>query len=164
MPYDYQFDHRRSAFGRARGNVHSKRHHYCLSMTAHAGHGARSSESVALEEVIVTGFRASLAEVDQKRIHADDESVTAGDIGKFPDQNVAEFCSVCLAYNPAVGDQGVGADRWPAQVSLLTVKVLTGKSDVSNEALGGAGSNSQTSPLESIPVNRSVALTLSKSQ
>jgi TonB-dependent receptor len=68
----------------------------CLSMGAHAQQSAASTsaagDSEPLEEVIVTGFRASLAESLQNKRESNQiiESVSAEDIGKFPDQNVAE--------------------------------------------------------------------------
>jgi iron complex outermembrane recepter protein len=54
--------------------------------------GAKAEEAPPLEEVVVTGFRASLADaLDNKReSNQIIESVSAEDIGKFPDQNVAE--------------------------------------------------------------------------
>src|SRR5262245_39552270 len=54
--------------------------------------GAKAEETQPLEEVVVTGFRASLADaLDNKReSNQIIESVSAEDIGKFPDQNVAE--------------------------------------------------------------------------
>lgn len=45
-----------------------------------------------LEEIIVTGFRASLANALQTKRNSNEiiESITAEDMGKFPDQNIAE--------------------------------------------------------------------------
>ncbi len=64
-------------------------------MGAHAAQPSSSTASTTtepLEEVIVTGFRASLADALQNKRDSNQiiESVTAEDIGKFPDQNVAE--------------------------------------------------------------------------
>ena len=67
----------------------------CLAVAAHAQQ-SETSTTVAgdesLEEVVVTGFRASLAESLQNKRESNQiiESVSAEDIGKFPDQNVAE--------------------------------------------------------------------------
>jgi iron complex outermembrane receptor protein len=65
-----------------------------LSMGAHAAQPsspAASTTTEPLEEVVVTGFRASLADALEKKRESNQiiESVTAEDIGKFPDQNVA---------------------------------------------------------------------------
>src|SRR4026208_1694220 len=67
----------------------------CLAVSAHAAQpstSAASTTSEPLEEVVVTGFRASLADALQNKRESDQiiGSVSAGDIGKFPDQNVAE--------------------------------------------------------------------------
>lgn len=63
----------------------------CLAATAQAQQSSTTS-SDSLEEVIVTGFRASLAESLQNKRESNQiiESISAEDIGKFPDQNVAE--------------------------------------------------------------------------
>jgi iron complex outermembrane recepter protein len=57
-----------------------------------AAHAQTTSSGNNIEEVIVTGFRASLADaLDNKReSNQIIESVSAEDIGKFPDQNIAE--------------------------------------------------------------------------
>lgn len=57
-----------------------------------AAHAQTPSTGNNIEEVIVTGFRASLADaLDNKReSNQIIESVSAEDIGKFPDQNIAE--------------------------------------------------------------------------
>jgi iron complex outermembrane receptor protein len=67
----------------------------CLALGAHAAQPASSAASTTsepLEEVVVTGFRASLADALQNKRDSNQiiESVSAEDIGKFPDQNVAE--------------------------------------------------------------------------
>ena len=45
-----------------------------------------------VETVVVTGFRASLADALNLKKHSNQiiESITAEDMGKFPDQNIAE--------------------------------------------------------------------------
>src|SRR5262249_20588075 len=67
----------------------------CLALSAHAAQPASNTASTTtepLEEVVVTGFRASLANALQTKRESNQiiESVSAEDIGKFPDQNVAE--------------------------------------------------------------------------
>src|SRR5262245_57919051 len=69
----------------------------CLTMGAYAAQAAQPSAAAStttepLEEVVVTGFRASLADALQNKRESNQiiESVSAEDIGKFPDQNVAE--------------------------------------------------------------------------
>src|SRR3954466_16386351 len=61
----------------------------CLAMAAHAQAPTKSDQ---LDEVVVTGFRASLENALERKRESTQiiESVTAEDIGKFPDQNVAE--------------------------------------------------------------------------
>jgi iron complex outermembrane receptor protein len=61
-----------------------------LAGSAALAQSTASSEN--LEEVIVTGFRASLADALANKRESNQiiESVSAEDIGKFPDQNIAE--------------------------------------------------------------------------
>lgn len=53
---------------------------------------ATGDTAVEAEEIVVTGFRASLADALNAKRESNliIESITAEDIGKFPDQNVAE--------------------------------------------------------------------------
>jgi iron complex outermembrane receptor protein len=57
-----------------------------------AVHAQSTASGENLEEVIVTGFRASLADALENKRESNQiiESVSAEDIGKFPDQNIAE--------------------------------------------------------------------------
>src|SRR6185503_15401025 len=65
---------------------------YQQSAMAQAPTAAPSSESEELDEVIVTGIRASLEQSLQVKRNADArlEVVTAEDIGKLPAHNVAD--------------------------------------------------------------------------
>jgi iron complex outermembrane receptor protein len=56
------------------------------------GRAGQNEEPSQVDEVIVTGFRASLANALnlKKNSNLIIESVTAEDMGKFPDQNIAE--------------------------------------------------------------------------
>ncbi|HEY8572308.1 TonB-dependent receptor [Phenylobacterium sp.] len=63
-----------------------------VSAAALAWHGAAQAQTQEVDEVVVTGIRASLQQsIDAKRT-ADSlvEVITAEDVGKFPDKNVAE--------------------------------------------------------------------------
>jgi len=53
---------------------------------------SQSADNDTFEEIVVTGFRASLADAlsNKRRSNLILESITAEDMGKFPDQNVAE--------------------------------------------------------------------------
>ena len=66
----------------------------CLAMATQAAEAPSQStpSDDKIEEVIVTGFRASLADALINKRDSDQiiESVSAEDLGKFPDQNVAE--------------------------------------------------------------------------
>jgi TonB-dependent receptor len=112
-----------------------------------------------LQEVVVTGFRAALqSALDSKRkSDLPIESVVAEDLGKMPDQNVAES----LQRLPGVQidrSQGQGTavliDGLRQNLTTLNGEIfLTGKEFyVSGEGSGGgAGSNAQYASLEGIP-------------
>ena len=112
-----------------------------------------------VQEVIVTGYRASLQSALQAKRNSDlpMESIVAEDIGKMPDQNVAES----LQRLPGVQidrAQGQGTavliDGLRQNLTTLNGDVfLTGKEFyVSGEGSGGgAGGNSQYGSLEGIP-------------
>ncbi len=112
-----------------------------------------------VNEVVVTGFRASLLNaLTQKRDSIlPIESITPEDIGKFPDQDVAES----LQRLPGVQidrSQGVGTsvliDGLRQNLTTLNGDIfLTGKEFyVSGEGSGnGAGANAQYNSLEGVP-------------
>src|SRR5215469_9701872 len=126
-----------------------------VAQQAPAPTGAPQSQD--LQEVVVTGFRASVqSALDNKRDAIQPiESVTAEDIGKMPDQNVAES----LQRLPGVtinrfGGRGTQVLIDGLQNNLLTLNgevLLTGREIYSGgEASGGAG-NIQYSSLQGIP-------------
>lgn len=63
-----------------------------LAVTPALAQTADPQEPTEIDEVIVTGFRASLADALNAKRESNliIESITAEDIGKFPDQNIAE--------------------------------------------------------------------------
>ena len=122
--------------------------------------GAAYAQDTGAQEVVtVTGFRASLANALQAKQKSNllMESVTAEDVGKMPDQNVAES----LQRLPGVQiarDQGKGTrvliNGLRQNLTTLNGDVfLTGKEFyVAGEASGGgAGANAQYASLEGIP-------------
>lgn len=126
---------------------------------ASAGNSGSQGSGTELTEVVVTGFRASLESALESKRKSDlpIESVAPEDIGKMPDQNVAES----LQRLPGIqidraGGQGTAVLIDGLRQNLTTLNgdiFLTGKEFyVSGEASGGgAGSNSQYSSLEGIP-------------
>ncbi len=118
-----------------------------------------SSSSSDVQEVVVSGFRASQQKALDAKRESDlpIESIAPEDIGKMPDQNVAE----ALQRLPGVQidrSQGVGTavliDGLRQNLTTLNGDVfLTGKEFyVSGEGSGGgAGGNAQYGSLEGIP-------------
>jgi iron complex outermembrane recepter protein len=139
-----------------------------FSLTGHAAFAADQAQSSSqtknsedLQEIVVTGYRQSLqTAIDAKRAsNLPIESVAAEDIGKMPDNNVAES----LQRLPGVQIDRSGANGQGNSVlidglrqNLVTLNgdvFLTGKEFyVSGEASnGGAGANKQYGSLETIP-------------
>ena len=139
-----------------------------FSLAGHAAFAADEPQATSqtknsddLQEVVVTGYRQSLqTAIDAKRASTlPIESVAAEDIGKMPDNNVAES----LQRLPGVQIDRSGANGQGNSVlidglrqNLVTLNgdvFLTGKEFyVSGEAAnGGAGANKQYGSLETIP-------------
>jgi len=117
------------------------------------------SDSEPLQEVVVTGYRASLESALETKRNSDlaIESIAPEDIGKMPDQNVAE----ALQRLPGVQIDRANGQGTAVLIDGLRYNVTTLNGDVflsgkefyvSGEASGGgAGSNAQYSSLEGIP-------------
>src|ERR1700723_8557 len=119
-----------------------------------------ATKSDELQEIVVTGYRASLqSALDAKRnSNLPMESVQPEDIGKMPDQNVAESPQRLPGVQIDRGQAGQGTsvliDGLRQNLTTLNGDLfLTGREFyVSGEASGGgAGSNSQYNSLEGIP-------------
>ncbi len=119
----------------------------------------KAADASSLEEVVVTGFRASLqSALDRKRTSNQPiESIAPEDIGKMPDQNVSES----LQRLPGVSINRAGGKGTQVLIdglanNLITLNgevFLTGREFyVSGEASGGGnGGNVQYSSLEGVP-------------
>ncbi len=110
-----------------------------------------------LEEIVVTGFRASLqSALDSKRDSLQPiESVAAEDIGKMPDQNVSESLQrlpgVSINRSGGKGTQVLIDGLGNNLITLNGEVLLTGREIYSSgEASGGAG-GIQYASLEGIP-------------
>src|SRR5689334_15139807 len=119
--------------------------------------GATGAQASELQEVVVTGYRASVqSALDQKRDAIKPiESVTAEDIGKMPDQNVAESLQrlpgVSINRSNGKGTQVLIDGLQNNLITLNGEVLLTGREIYSSgEGSGGAG-NIQYASLEGIP-------------
>ena len=119
-----------------------------------------SAKKDELTEIVVTGYRASLQSALDAKRYSDlpIESVQPEDIGKMPDENVAESLQRLPGVQIDRGQAGQGTavliDGLRQNLTTLNGDLfLTGKEFyVSGEASGGgAGSNAQYNSLEGIP-------------
>ncbi|MDB6084750.1 MAG: TonB-dependent receptor, partial [Gammaproteobacteria bacterium] len=131
-----------------------------IAMSADAAPPSQNANSTDLTEIVVTGFRQSLqTALDAKRINVlPIESVAPEDIGKMPDQNVAESLQRLPGVQIDRGQAGQGTsvliDGLRQNLTTLNGDLfLTGREFyVSGEGSnGGAGGNSQYASLEGIP-------------
>lgn len=76
-----------------------------------AAPGASQESQESLEEVVVTGIRASLEKAADIKRNADVivDSITSEDLGKFPDANVAESLQRISGVSISRNDQGEGS-------------------------------------------------------
>jgi iron complex outermembrane recepter protein len=120
---------------------------------------ARAGNEEQLQEVVVTGFRQSLESAlnDKRNSDLPIESVAPEDLGKMPDQNVAEALQRLPGLQiDRAGGQGTQVLIDGLRQNLTTLNgdiFLTGRElYVSGEASGGgAGGNAQYNSLEGIP-------------
>ncbi|MBM0103712.1 TonB-dependent receptor [Steroidobacter sp. S1-65] len=124
-----------------------------LSGFSWANVNAQTEETGVVEEVVVTGFRASLATALETKREANQivESVAAEDIGKFPDQNVAEALQRL---------SGVQIDRSNGQGTKVRIRGLDQNVTLLNNDIfltglelytQGEGNFRETDSLEGIP-------------
>src|SRR5688572_25959983 len=133
-------------------------HAWALSAVSLSGLGlttvnVHAEEAQPVEEVVVTGFRASLATALENKRESTQiiESVAAEDIGKFPDQNVAEALQRL---------SGVQIDRSNGQGTKVRIRGLEQNVTLLNNDIfltglelytQGEGNFRETDSLEGIP-------------
>lgn len=143
--------------GSARAETPASRNPPAPADQPQGGGSGGTAASDQLQEVVITGYRASVqSALDQKRLATQPiEVVVEEDIGKMPDQNVAES----LERLPGVSINRFGGKGTQVLIdglgnNLVTLNgevLLTGREIYSSgEASGGAG-NIQYASLEGIP-------------
>lgn len=125
----------------------------------HAQAPGATSNSPKVEEVIVTGFRASLnTALNQKRESAAAvDSIVAEDIGKFPDSNLAESMQRIPGVALSRGDggegknisvRGLGAGFTRVRINGMEGTSQTGSSDIYGAGNGGRSFDFNVFPSE----------------
>ncbi len=120
---------------------------------AHAQTTSTPATGETVEEVVVTGFRASLADALENKRESNQiiESVSAEDIGKFPDQNVAES----LQRLPGVSIDRSNGQGTKARIRGLDQNVTLLNGDIFLSGLElytqGEGNFRETDSLEGVP-------------
>ncbi|MHA6723627.1 TonB-dependent receptor [Sphingomonas sp. RS2018] len=102
------------------------------------------------EDIVVTGFRASLnSALNQKRLEtAAVDSIVAEDLGKFPDSNLAESMQRIPGIALARGDGGEGRNisvrGLGAAFTRVRINGLEGTSQTGGSDIFGAGNNGRS--------------------
>ncbi|WP_294300163.1 TonB-dependent receptor [uncultured Sphingomonas sp.] len=142
----------------------------CLA-TPSAAQIAPASDPTPAEdtaEIVVTGFRASLASaLNQKRTEtAAIDSIVAEDIGKFPDSNLAESMQRIPGVALARGDGGEGRNisvrGLGAAFTRVRVNGLEGTAQTGGSDIFGAGNNGRSFDFNVFPTEIFSALSVRK--
>ncbi len=117
---------------------------------AQTGTAAAPPDTSDPEEIIVTGFRASLnSALNQKRNEtAAIDSIVAEDIGKFPDSNLAESMQRIPGITLSRGDGGEGRNisvrGLGAQFTRVRINGMEGTSQTGSSDIYGAGNSGRS--------------------
>ncbi|HET9510651.1 MAG TPA: TonB-dependent receptor [Sphingomonas sp.] len=138
------------------------------AQTAPAADAAQQTPVDDATEIVVTGFRASLASaLNQKRTEtAAIDSIVAEDIGKFPDSNLAESMQRIPGVALARGDGGEGRNisvrGLGAAFTRVRVNGLEGTSQTGGSDIFGAGNNGRSFDFNVFPTEIFSALAVRK--
>lgn len=128
-----------------------------------------ASETTAAEDdIVVTGFRASLnTALNQKRNEtAAIDTILAEDIGKFPDANLAESMQRVPGVALARGDGGEGRNisvrGLGAQFTRVRINGMEGTSQTGSSDIYGAGNNGRSFDFNVFPTEIFSALAVRK--
>lgn len=122
-----------------------------------ASAGDAETETEAQDEIVVTGFRASLnAALALKRNEtASVDSIVAEDIGKFPDSNLAESMQRIPGVALSRGDGGEGRNisvrGLGAQFTRVRINGMEGTSQTGSSDIYGAGNSGRSFDFNAFP-------------
>jgi TonB-dependent receptor len=126
------------------------------------------TEPVTGEDIVVTGFRASLnSALNQKRQEtAAIDSIVAEDIGKFPDSNLAESMQRIPGVALARGDGGEGRNisvrGLGAAFTRVRINGMEGSAQTGSSDIYGAGNNGRSFDFNVFPTEIFSALSVRK--
>jgi TonB-dependent receptor len=129
---------------------------------------APAADEVAVEDVVVTGFRASIANalVQKRNETAAVDTILAEDIGKFPDSNLAESMQRIPGVTLARGDGGEGKQisvrGLGAQFTRVRINGMEGASQTGASDIFGAGNSGRSFDFNTFPSEIFSALTARK--
>ncbi|WP_395335343.1 TonB-dependent receptor [Novosphingobium sp. BL-8H] len=142
--------------------------HPAFAQDAAAPQDSGAQQPPSAEDIIVTGFRASLnaALADKRDQTAAIDTIKAEDLGKFPDSNLAESMQRIPGVALQRGDggegknisvRGLGADFTRVRINGMEAAAQTGGSDIY-----GAGNNGRSFDFNVFPTEIFSALTVRK--
>jgi len=137
-----------------------------LAQTAPAA--PANNEPAVVEEVVVTGFRASLNKaLNEKRAEAAAiDTIVAEDIGKFPDANLAESMQRIPGVALSRGDGGEGRNisvrGLGAAFTRVRINQMEGAAQTGSSDIYGAGNSGRSFDFNVFPTEIFSALTVRK--
>jgi TonB-dependent receptor len=130
--------------------------------------GAPDTSAAEAPEVVVTGFRSSLASAinAKRRETAMIDTIVAEDIGKFPDSNLAESMQRVPGVSLSRGDGGEGRNisvrGLGAQFTRVRINGMEGSAQTGSSDIYGAGNSGRSFDFNVFPSEIFSALTVRK--
>ncbi|MEO5772855.1 MAG: TonB-dependent receptor [Sphingomicrobium sp.] len=130
--------------------------------------GASQTSANEPTEVVVTGFRSSLARAlaDKRKETAAIDTIVAEDIGKFPDSNLAESMQRVPGVSLSRGDGGEGRNisvrGLGAQFTRVRINGMEGSSQTGSSDIYGAGNSGRSFDFNVFPSEIFSSLTVRK--
>ena len=130
--------------------------------------GAPETGASAAPDVVVTGFRSSLASAinAKRRETAMIDTIVAEDIGKFPDSNLAESMQRVPGVSLSRGDGGEGRNisvrGLGAQFTRVRINGMEGSAQTGSSDIYGAGNSGRSFDFNVFPSEIFSALTVRK--
>jgi len=129
---------------------------------------AAGNEPAVVDEIVVTGFRASLnkALVEKRAEAAAIDTIVAEDIGKFPDANLAESMQRIPGVALSRGDGGEGRNisvrGLGAAFTRVRINQMEGAAQTGSSDIYGAGNSGRSFDFNVFPTEIFSALTVRK--
>jgi len=130
--------------------------------------GPQDETASSAEDIVVTGFRGSLARATEIKRQASGvvDTILAEDVGKFPDSNLAESMQRVPGVTLARGDGGEGRNisvrGLGASFTRVLLNGIEGASQTSSSDIRGGGNRGRSFDFNAFPSELFSSLTVHK--